>query len=77
MKSFVNRETGEVVTVSLDDLRAAEEDGGEDGMDGMTDGEEEVDPAQMIAQNPGGYARLPSRHEVSATSQCAAPFLET
>jgi hypothetical protein len=67
MKSFVNRDTGEVITVSCDELRDADEETGEDEMDEMTDAEAEaVNPAWSIAKNPGRYARLPSRHEVNA-----------
>jgi len=65
MQSFVDRDTGEVVTVSLDDLRAADGDGSEDEIDEMAE-EDAVDPAWSIARNPGRYARLPSRHEVNA-----------
>ena len=39
MKSFVDRDTGEVVTVSLDDLRAADNGGGNE-IDEMTEEEE-------------------------------------
>jgi hypothetical protein len=66
MKAFVDRDTGAVVTVPLEDLRAPEEDGGEDETDEMTEAEEEVDLARVIAQNPGRYAWLPSRHELNS-----------
>src|SRR5580704_6034658 len=65
LKSFVNRDTGEVVTVSLDDLRVADGDGGEDEMDEMTE-EDAVDPALSIARNRGQYVLLPSGREVNA-----------
>lgn len=62
MKSFVDRETGEVITVSLDDLHAAEEEDEEE----EDDEDEEDDPAVAIARDPGRYAWLPSKYEVNS-----------
>jgi hypothetical protein len=55
MRSFVDRETGEVISVAIADLGAAEE--GE---------EEDVDDAALtIVRNWDGYAQLPEKDEVN------------
>lgn len=55
MKSFVDRETGKVITVSLDDLRAAEE----------VDEEDADEKCLAIVIDPGRYAWLPRKDEVN------------
>ena len=55
-KSFVDRETGEVITVSLDDLHAAEEED-----------EEDADKTCLaIVKDPGRYAWLPTKHDFNS-----------
>jgi hypothetical protein len=55
IRSFVDRETGEVIQVAIEDLGAAEE--GE---------EEDVDDAALaIVRNWDRYAQLPEKHEVN------------
>jgi len=53
-RSYVDRETGEVVTVAVEELGAVE------------DGEEEPDEtAVSILENPQRYERLPDKHDVN------------
>jgi uncharacterized protein UPF0158 len=55
MKSFVDRETGEAITVEIEDLHDAE----------VVDDEDADETALAIVKDPGRYAWLPRKYEVN------------
>jgi hypothetical protein len=64
MRSYVDRETGEVVSVMLEDLSAAES-GGNDERDDPDGEDDEIDTAVSILENPQRFERLPTQRDVN------------
>lgn len=60
--SFLNKNTGEIVLVSEDEMRAAEDD--EDGEDFPEWERDIIDAAKEIVQDRGGYIQLPTKFDI-------------